>query len=229
MNYQRLLQATAAAFILPLNFASQVTASPLWISTFDQGGYVNLRRAPSTAARIADRLTNATPVEAQQKRLAEDGYYWYQVDTGKGFGWIRSDFTSPVGPVSPRASQNCNATLDQAEQRLQVLPNAALISSARRAHRYGDGPINRPQVHEFLVTGPGSEDIMTSPVMQTQISAQLIQNCPDIGLVRFSMNETDWREDYGLMHGGMVRAFRCREAGAETSPIASEWGERVCI
>lgn len=229
MNCNRLLQVTATALLLPLSLASQVAAAPLWISTFDPGGYVNLRKAPSTSARIADRLTNATPVESLQTKLAGDGFYWYQVDTGKGLGWIRSDFTSPVAPVSPRASLSCDDTLGKVEQRLRAVPNAELVSSDRRDHQYKSGPINRSQIQTFSLTGPASEDIMTSPVMQSQIAAQLIQNCSNIGLVRFGISETDWFEDYGLMHGGMVKAFRCVEMTADMSSMELDWGDRVCL
>lgn len=229
MNCNRLLQATAAALLLPLSLASQVAAAPLWISTFDPGGYVNLRQAPSTNARVADRLTNATSIESLQTRLARDGFHWYQVETGKGLGWIRSDFTSPVGPVSPRASLSCNDSLGETEQRLRAVPNAELVSSDRRAHQYESGPINRTQVQHFIVAGRASDDIMTSPVMQSQIAAQLIQNCPDLGLVRFSVSETDWSEDYGLMHGGMVKAFRCIEMTTEMDTVGLDWGDRVCL
>ena len=229
MTFRNLFRATAAACLLPLTFASQAMASSLWISTYDQGSYVNLRRGPSTGFRIAGRLTNAAQVESLKQQLAQDGFTWYQVDTGSTIGWVRGDFVSPVGPISPRANESCGSSLAQIQQRLMAVPEAELVLSEPNVHQYSDGPISRNQVHEFRVTGRGGDNIMNSGVMQTQMAAQVIQNCPGIGLVRFSLSETDWREDYGLLHDGMVKAFRCREAGAEVSPISSQWGERVCI
>ena len=204
-------------------------ASSLWISTYDEGSYVNLRQGPSTGFRVAGRLGNASPVEYLKRQLAQDGFTWYQVETDSTIGWVRGDFVSPVGPISPRANESCDSSLAQIHQHLMDVPEAELVLSETNFHQYSDGPIYRDQIHEFRLTGRGGDNIMNSGVMQTNMAAQVIQNCPSVGMVRFSISETDWREDYGLLHGGMVKAFRCREAGAELSPIASEWGERVCL
>lgn len=226
MTFPRLLRTVAIAITLPFTLASQVAASPLWISTYEQGGYVHLRQEPSTRSRIAGRLTNATQVESLQRRLAGD-HYWYQVDTGQETGWVRGDFVMPVGPVSPRATMTCEAAIAQVDARLNGVPKAAVTGSMTQAHFYEDGPINRDQVHTFSISGPAEEDVMNSMVMQSQMAAQVIENCPQVGLVRFVVHQTDWALDYGLMYDGMIQAFRCDEDWGEvTAPV---WGERVCL
>jgi hypothetical protein len=85
---------------------------------------------------------------------------------------------------------------------------------------YGKYPPDRPRGLVFTLK---TEKSMTDTKLQTNISTNIISKCSNFSLVTFSVDQTDWVNTYGLVHG-RIKAFTCKEAGDRTA-----WGEQICF
>lgn len=55
--------------------------------------YVNVRVAPTTKSRSIGRLNHGASIYFIRRVVGNDNYYWAEVDTPHGVGWIRDDYT----------------------------------------------------------------------------------------------------------------------------------------
>lgn len=54
--------------------------------------YVNLRTSPSTNSRSKARLNHGAPIYFYRTLAGNDGFYWAQVSTNQGDGYVRDDY-----------------------------------------------------------------------------------------------------------------------------------------
>lgn len=55
--------------------------------------YVNVRVSPSQRSRSIGRLNHGASIYFIQRVVGNDNFYWTEVDTPHGVGWIRDDYT----------------------------------------------------------------------------------------------------------------------------------------
>lgn len=204
-----------------------------WVSTTLDGGGANLRAAPSTSSAIQATAVNGTRFSIVDQQNDQAGYRWYQVRPVSVNlttpVWIRSDLVSFAGPVAAQPRSSCGEAIAQTEQRLRAFPNTEIRTRTQRPHGYTDGPAGRPDSYSFILAGGGAPNIIASPAVMNSLAAQLIENCPEAGLIFFGAAPAGGGYTaYGSMPGRMVRPFQCRiEPASDLTPL--EWGEQICI
>jgi hypothetical protein len=234
---------TGASFAVALCFfiPQSALARPLqgWVATTLEGGSANLRALPSTSANVLATLRNGSSFSIVNERI-DVGYRWYQVrPTAVNLTanvWIRSDLVSFAAPFAAQPRLSCNEAIAQTETSLKAIANTRIISRSQRRHGYPDGPSNRPNSYGFTLAGSGGNNILASPVLMNRMAVELIENCPDTGLVTFSLGETDSQYvNYGFMPERLVRPFQCKvvatEDGSanESASGSAKWGEQICL
>ncbi|MGB7251115.1 MAG: SH3 domain-containing protein [Phormidesmis sp.] len=204
-----------------------------WISTTLEGGVANLRDSPSTAADVRATARNGSQHSIVDQQTDSAGYVWYQVQpvssvTPSGDVWVRSDLMSFVAPIAVQPRRSCDVALSQVESQIRGVANTQIRERRRDDHGYQNGPAGRSELISFTVAGGGAASIMASSVLMNQMAAQLIENCPSVGLVSFADSANlNGYVHYGYMPERMVRPFQCR-VGANSDRGLPEWGERNC-
>lgn len=88
-------------------------------------------------------------------------------------------------------------------------------------------PEEYPITVAMIISGPGAENVMNSPVFLKALSHKIIMGCESVSLVAFALTETDYVREFGLI-GPKVEEFKCIPAGS-TSPSVLPWGYTICI
>jgi hypothetical protein len=122
-----------------------------------------------------------------------------------------------AAPATAKSSQ-CNMTLQSVKSQLtnvKKFKTTKLISSGEP----------RPQGRSLqlnITLDLDSDNVMNNYKMQLAMAKKVIASCPQIVLVVFGQDQTDWAEMYGLVNG-TVQAFDCK--GTEEKV---KWGEYIC-
>jgi hypothetical protein len=88
-------------------------------------------------------------------------------------------------------------------------------------------PTDRPFRYVLVISGAGLGDVMNSTMFLTDITSQIISNCPSISLADFAQVSSDGGRGFGLMKNGKVKPFECATRDrARTGKIP--WGEEFC-
>lgn len=119
-------------------------------------------------------------------------------------------------PATAKSAQ-CNRTLQTVKSQLtnvQKFQTGKLISSGLPR------PQGRSQQLNVVVN---SDKFMNNSQMQLAMAKKIVANCPQIGLVAFSQDQTDWVNMYGLING-KVQAFECVDMEEK-----AKWGEYPCL
>ncbi len=125
--------------------------------------------------------------------------------------------TPTISPPALAVKSQCQRAVNTAKKQLgniQSTRNILLDST------YGKYPPDRPRGLVFTLK---TEKSMTDTKLQTIISNNITNKCSNFSLVTFSVDQTDWVNTYGLVHG-QIKAFTCKEAGDRTL-----WGEQICL
>ena len=232
MKLQPLITSTLAALLLPISQAAFALPNSVWVSTDDVNGYLNIRAAASTQSRIQGRADNGNQLNVVSKMKGADGYDWYQIRAQASSGWVRSDFLSFVAPMTlSTSSAGCEQAIASARKKLSAVPSLTIKDARSKPIGHPNPPRGRAQHYTFGLIGQGGLNALTSPRLTSQLSAQIISNCPSIGQVTFGMWQSDAVATYGLMPGKMIRAFQCSDSGNLRLGIPPEprWGEFVCL
>lgn len=108
--------------------------------------------------------------------------------------------------------------------------NIRIDDLSKQKHEYKNYPTGRRLEYAFSMHGPGLTSFLSSNVLLTSLSANIISSCKDVGLVTFGRSQTDEFITYGLMQNGKVQAFKCvpadRRRERQTTPT---WGYTVCL
>lgn len=229
----RTIPTLALSFGLLLSQNAFARPATGWVSTTLEDGAVNLRTSPSTSAAISATARNGTRFSIVNERTDSTGYRWYQVQpeavTPTSAVWLRSDLVSFVPPFPAQPRLSCEGAIAETEKTLRGVANLQIRTRDQRPHGYSGGPTTRPDIVSYILTGSGANDVLASPVFMNQMAAQLIENCPQIGLVSFGDSPTDSSyTTYGWMPGRLVRPFQCRLGpNSDRGPV--RWGERICL
>lgn len=76
------------------------------------------------------------------------------------------------------------------------------------------------------MAGDAAPNMMSSPQLLTSITEAIMSGCPNVGLVSFWLDHSDWVIEFGLI-GDEVREFECIPSDDTNNPI--QWGYGVCL
>ena len=142
--------------------------------------------------------------------------------------WLRSDLVSLVAPIAAQPQISCDNAIAQTESKIRSVYNTQISARTLNGHGYsGNVPSDRPDSFRFVLANEGAKSVLASPVLMNQLSAQLIESCPSVGLVTFATaSDLANNAAYGYMPGRIVRPFSCTNNSAAVGP---SWGEKVCF
>jgi hypothetical protein len=127
-------------------------------------------------------------------------------------------------------STSCQNALSEAVRRIESA-NASVNRITRYDYKktfHSDNyPKDRPFRYVFVISGSGFGDVISSTMFLTEITSQIIANCPSVSLSSFAKASSDFGRDFGLMENGKVKPFECATRDrARTGKIS--WGEEFC-
>lgn len=224
--------AVVTTMLLATPHAASALPSNVWVSTNDNDGYVNIRAGATTRSAINGKANNTTKLNVVRKTKDGEGYHWYQIKSAQAQGWIRSDFLSFAAPIplKPGAS-TCQSAITATQNRLASVNNVTFKKLITKDIWHDNAPAGRTQAYTFSMQGDGVGSVMNSQVMSSQLAGEVIANCPSVGLVVFNSWRSDWIAEYGLMPGGLIRAFTNCPAPVGRRGLSGKptWGEASCI
>ena len=137
---------------------------------------------------------------------------------------VDSDKTDKT--ASAGLSKKCQAAIDESKSEVANISGIGVNKSSKNdiSSIYQNLPKKRSSEYKFTVGGRGGKNIMYSPVFMTDISKNIIENCNNIGSVKFEVDQTDNRIAYGLVKNS-VKKFDCTSA---TDKSKLEWGQISC-
>lgn len=105
--------------------------------------------------------------------------------------------------------------------------NTRIINLDKRKHNYNSYPNGRYMSYSFWIIGPGLSNLISSPRLLSSLSADIISNCNNVGIVSFGLYQSENGVTYGLMKNGAVQKFKCLDAdrNRQTDP----WGYVSCV
>ncbi|MBW4590132.1 hypothetical protein G7B40_039810 [Aetokthonos hydrillicola Thurmond2011] len=126
------------------------------------------------------------------------------------------------GDVTPE----CSTALRTASGRIEKGRRVKVVSITKYDFRqeYSDYPKDRPFSYGFVLDGTATGTVLQSGKFLTAISTEVINNCPNAGMVTFVEHYTDGFVTFGLVGKNSVRAFKCLNPGSKPS-----WGSTICI
>jgi hypothetical protein len=146
---------------------------------------------------------------------------------------IYSFFCLPVTSQSASLSdKQCANTLGGTKTRLNKIKSLQLMPIKIMnisQNQYIDSPANRSKILYLNIVGSGGENLMNSPKLMQDISANIIKNCNSIAAISFNIAQTDWGEIYGIVADGSVVRFKCSEMKSDMSDTRLVWGNHVCL
>lgn len=220
---------------LSIGLTQRASAMPQrgWVSTTVEGGVANLRSGPSTNTSTQATAANGSPFSIVREQKDSAGYIWYQVSltssvTPTSEVWLRSDLVSLVAPIAAQPQISCDSAIAQTETKIRSVYNTQISNRTLNDHGYTSNvPSGRPDSFRFVLTNEGAKSVLASPVLMNQLSAQLIESCPTVGLVTFSTaSDLANNAAYGYLPGRLVRPFSCKTGNTSVGPV---WGEKVCL
>ena len=230
----KLLLGASLSVSLAFAFAESAAARPAvgWVATTTDGGSANLRSGPSTNTAVQATARNGSRFDIVNEQFDATGYRWYQVRpnalTPTATVWLRADLVSFTAPFAAQPKQSCGDTVDATIQRLTAVAGTVFRAQEPVAHGYLDGPTNRPNSLRYGLSGSGAANILASPVFMNSLATNLIENCPQIGLVNIGADGSDAFINYGAMPERLVRPFQCKLGpDARQGPVS--WGQSICL
>lgn len=133
-----------------------------------------------------------------------------------------------VAQDPPAPEQQCRSALERAERllvngrRLRV----SNVSTYRIGEHYLNYPRQAPVGLSISMAGDAAPDMMSSPQLLMSITMTITSGCTRVGLVDFSVAETDWVTTFGLVNN-QSREFECVDPDGTNNP--TQWGSRTCI
>jgi hypothetical protein len=133
----------------------------------------------------------------------------------------------PLSPVNAR-SNRCAASLQAGKNRIERIGNVRVVDILKEntTSRYKKYPKQRPDSYGFALEGAGLNSGMVSNKLLTNITANIIRNCPSVSAVQFGENRTDNTRIYGLVNN-RIRGFLCVDR-QQYSYQDIPWGYDVC-
>lgn len=116
------------------------------------------------------------------------------------------------GYTETSSNTPCNQAILQGRQRIDRVKevNAAPFINQYTYEEGSAMPPGRLRSIRFTINGPRVEDVMNSPLFFTDISNNIIRNCPDVGTVSVGVAFTGWSMDAGYFpEEDKVKVFPC--------------------
>lgn len=95
------------------------------------------------------------------------------------------------------------------------------------SQNYRGYPPGRSFMVAFAMAGSRGDNIINSPRMMQEVSQNIINNCSNIGAVRFGIWGTSSFDTYGMIDG-QVAQFRCIGFRGTSSSERTAWGLQGC-
>lgn len=144
-------------------------------------------------------------------------------------------FSAPLLPVSPAVAQNTQTEVQRCRSALSTAENLLIrgrnlwitnVSVHGLAETYMNYPYQTPAGLSIIMAGDSAPNIMSSPQLLTSVTETIMSGCPNVGLVGFWVDRTDWVREFGLI-GSEIREFECIPPDDTNNPI--QWGYGVCL
>ncbi|CAN1210205.1 hypothetical protein TUMEXPCC7403_08425 [Tumidithrix helvetica PCC 7403] len=140
------------------------------------------------------------------------------------------EFRSGFAIAQRNAENNraCMTALQTVQSQLELGRNAiAEVYKNDISNQFDGYPQLRPFSYNFRLRGSGVDTVMSSNQLLASVSQKIIEACPQVSLVRFSIAETDWVRTYGDLGRPKVEEFECIDPPISTQKI--RWGQQVCL
>lgn len=137
----------------------------------------------------------------------------------------------------PDATPECTAQIDQVRQQISRIKGAVLKSSETSIFSGGElegyypNGRNRTATYTLKNSGQPGETpahLMRSPVLLTKLGTQIINACPDLSTVTFSVERSSWNETIGIFEDGRIRRFECANSSRENYRERQPYGYINC-
>ncbi|MBX2862237.1 MAG: hypothetical protein KTR27_01675 [Leptolyngbyaceae cyanobacterium MAG.088] len=140
-----------------------------------------------------------------------------------------ADISPIVSKQSTPAQEQCKAALASVVTSLEEGRDVKVadISASNLSEIYQGYPSGLQLGVTLALDGGAADNVMNSPQFMTNISAQLIDQCQGVGLVKFNRYYTDWNESFGLIDGSVTQFSQCVEPRVGGRYL--EWGQRYCL
>ncbi|MBE9067177.1 hypothetical protein IQ260_10970 [Leptolyngbya cf. ectocarpi LEGE 11479] len=140
-----------------------------------------------------------------------------------------ADRSTVVPKQSTPAQRKCEDALASVVGSIQEGRDAQVadISASNLSEVYRGYPSGVELEVTLALDGSAADNVMNSPQLMTNASAQLINGCQGVGLVKFNRYYTDWNESFGLIDGTVSQFSQCVEPVGDRQYL--EWGQRYCL
>ncbi|MEM9925743.1 MAG: hypothetical protein AAF915_18670 [Cyanobacteria bacterium P01_D01_bin.50] len=141
--------------------------------------------------------------------------------------------TTETTETTPDPALLCQAAIDEAKSDIADVPGIVFNESKESdiSNLYEDAPKERLEQYQYTLGGSGGRNILNySPKLMTEVTIKIVNNCSQIGSVKFELSEADERvANHKLVYGlidGSVKEFECVSPSEETSKL--KWGQASC-
>ncbi len=136
--------------------------------------------------------------------------------------------TPPPSPRPDPQSQACAATLAALTQKLGTTKDVVVWRSDRWDSRtvYREIPPNRSIIVAFSLRGAGAKALLQNTKPLLALSKPVLTKCPNIGAIRYGIDQTDWSVVIGILANRQVVQFSCVEPIPD---LKLKWGQQVCL
>lgn len=147
-------------------------------------------------------------------------------------------FLLPFFPSQAQNLQNnseiseCRAALQTAQERIKKGRNIKITAMTKQdiSSIYNDHPEHRSFGYVFGLNGPASQSVMNSGQFMASISKSIMQHCPDVSIVEFSLHRTDAVVTFGYSGKNKVSLFNdCISLDEARSGVKLSWGKITCL
>jgi hypothetical protein len=129
-------------------------------------------------------------------------------------------------PISLSPAEAANNKCDRTLQSIKASLPKVIVFKVTATNPGAKPPKGRSKQLYITMQGNAAETLMGKEDKLLKISKTTIDSCPQVAMVTFGIDQTDWGKTYGLVNG-RVQAFVCREENA--NPRTLRWGEQICV
>jgi len=176
---------------------------------------------------------------ANSYESGKNGRYAIKIDIASNRRTLSEALASSAVPESTAACSDAIATMTlNVEGDRDV---SAWVSALPLERVYSQLPSLRPHGVTVALSGPAAVDMMSSPQLLTQLSADLVADCATVSAVVFNTDTPAAERTFGFLPGNqsgrsqavqgdaaaeLVEGFNCVEPTEESTLLG--WGEQVC-
>jgi hypothetical protein len=120
----------------------------------------------------------------------------------------------------------CANAVRSAKNQIQRTGNVTIkVRKNNLPQEYQNYPKNRPYGYDFILSGTAVNSVMKSKKLFTEISIDVIKNCPSVGIVLVGQDMSDYSYIFGFLDENKVVLFQCVNPRDKRG---RQWGYLTC-